>query len=533
VYFPFPELTLIADLDFQHDQYYSDKLGFITANQAVLSWAVDPFGNRIQPTPGTTYLAFNADGTLQRIPQGSPRIGNGRGLWAENLRGGRIDYNTRLNGAAWIVDGVTVAQDMPTVYSNDATLAWSARATKDNATIYQNVLPIALGAGVNTSIPYALFRIPSGTALLGRVDFSVDNWVTSVNIAPRLNSQRWVQLAGPIQDLIAGNTLKYGLKFEKAGDKVGFMLGMADRGNVMRTPVETPSTPNVNVPGDFTTIRTENFSSMWDREEITVLIVCEPRADPLPDPTLQVGWTVFEMNNAYNIAAVGTGGIIDNVMTVATYTSGAFTEGTRMTVGTGVLSYTDIQRQLTPPDGPYGRQGTYLTSTTLSQHQTTSRQDIILQARIKDAQGNALNAATKPLDPIRPYARRIGLTATNELENVNTGDDPQNEDYNYNEPNAEGYTMNFRPADLYAASALKGDVQVFDTSPPHFTAAPVFNSTAQLALGCQGPYGGGSLNGPLSRIVIYGRAAAPPEMSKQTLALQIAAEQEIATLLAA
>lgn len=513
---PLNDPDVFADLEFTVGQkLYSGSLGVVTPSQAItVTW---PSGGHV----------FDADGRLQAISPNAAPIGNGRGLWSEALGAARISFNNALSNAAWTKTNLTATQDYPSVFSDDSAPGWRITATADGGTITHTANPVAISASTTMCLPHAMFYW-DGTPLTGAIEITQDGFVVATDIRDQLIENRWVQIAGDpqlIADLPDPNV--FGIRIAKSGDSIGFCLANIERNYTVTTPILTPSNTTVNRDNITITLNTANFPTLAGVQRFTVLAVVEPRMYPLPpvaDPDKpRLGFTTLEINNPYIVTGTGVGDLAPyggagegSLMTVDSVSDGAFGVGNRMLVGTGVGSFTEIVEQET---GPTGGAGTYHVNSTQPPYMDgqTTPADIVLQSRLKDAMGYGLNSDIKEdLD----YVQKIGLTITVEESDVNTGFDPPNVFFVYNEPNAEGFSVD-APA-LQSTVALKGDIE--HANPAHLTAAPVLNSDYIFTIGAQYLGGtlqaGGPLDGVIQRIIIIGRKFSGEELSAATLALQ-------------
>lgn len=515
---PYPVANLILDFDFVRRLYWSGSLGQVTEDQAFTT------------TWSTGGLVFDGDGNLQPCAVDEPPIGAGRGLWAEALASCRISFNNTLSNASWTKTNITATQDYPSVFSDDSAAGWRIAATADGGTITHTATPVAIGPTTTMCLPHAMFYW-DGTPLQGAIEITQDGFVVATDIRDQLIENRWVQIAGDpqlIADLPTPNV--FGVRIAKAGDEIGFCLANIERGYTMTTPILTPSNTTVNRAAAATVVNTANFPTLEGVQQFTLLAVVEPRMSPLPpfgDADMpRLGFTSLEINNPYTVTATGVGDLAPyggagdgSLMTVDSVSDGAFVAGDTMLVGTGVGAYTVIEDQET---GTPGQAGTYHVNSTQPPYDDgqTTPADIGLQARLSDAMGYGLNAALKPDDPIRPNAQRVGLTMTDQAAGMNYGFDPQSVDYVYNEPNAQGFSLDL--AALEGIIALKGDVE--HTDPVYFTDAPVLNADYIICLGVQylgGEVGfGGPLDGVIQRVIIFEGVLTAEELATATLVLQ-------------
>lgn len=521
--FPWRDPATMWDFDFYSGQYYSRTLGLIAADQA------------ISTTRASTALVFDGNGLLVSFAANTPCITMGRGLWAQTSGSCRLDFNNTLSNAAWIKPAMTVAQDLPSPFAVGTPNGWRITALTNLATITQPYTTIAPAGSITMSLPHAIFYLPIGATLNGPVEITQDG-VLWTDIRSQLLPGRWVQIPGTPQDLPAVPiTSTFGIRISVAGDSIGFCLGNVERGYTMTSPILTPGAATVNRLQDINEQITANFPSLSGVPQFTILVACRPGAQPLPPfgslTMPRTGWTVLEINNPYDIVGTGVGELTPyggvgqgSLMVLDSADPGSnFVVGSRLTVGTGVGSFSDITQQLTStePGGALGGRGTYRVFSTIYPDGQTTPVNIVIQARTRTAQGYALNAALKPDDPISPFAQRIGVTVTAEPYMNDFGNDPQNTDYTYNEVNAEGWTVDTTLAGTSTPAgtvALKGDTEQFHTD--QFTHAPQLASNLVISYGHQYP-SGGPLDGDIQRVVAIEGFMSQAAIASVTTALQL------------
>jgi hypothetical protein len=516
-----PSLVLDFELTAESSKLYSGSLGVISAAQAFTS---------VWDTGG---YVLDGDGRLQLFAPDTVPVALGRGMWAQTTGAGRVGFNNALDNAAWTKTNITPTQDYPSAFSVGTPAGWRITATADGGTITQDFTTITPSGQTLMSLPHAMF-FWDGVALQGAIELTQDGFVVSYDIRPDLIAGQWVQIGGTPQDLPeTPETATFGVRIAKSGDSIGFCMGNVERGYSMTTPIFTPTGTTVQRSSNETYVNTENFPPIWNLTNWTVLVVCEPQIKPLPpvgDPDMvRTGWTVMEINNPYEIVGTGIGELVPYVgpgdpypggpgslMTLDSVSFGSFNLGDRLLQGTGVGSYSEIMEQLT---GSTGQAGTYRVFSSIYPDGQTTRTDITIQSRVKNAMGYGLNAALKPDDD---FAQRVGLTVTNELADpvISYGFDPQIEDYRYNEPNSEGFSLDTTlPTGIIA---LRGDV--YEADPSRINPMPVLTPDIIITLGTQylgGSTGtGGPLDGVIQRVIIFGRTMSAEELSAVTILLQ-------------
>ena len=514
-----PDEQLAFHLDFRNQRYYSRSLGEISAAQAFVATRTS-----------NSNLAFDATGLLVQFAANTPRIAQGRGLWLEGSGAGRIDFNDDLSNAAWVKTGMTVAQNLPSPFATGTPLGWRITATAPNATIMQtaDVVAPAQGAGGSDLIVSSLFHLPAGATLAGDVQLTQDGGTSWTSVKSQLIEGKWINCPGSVQ-ANPGTGPTCGVRLTNAGDTLGVMLPNIDRGYLMGSPIRVPSNTATSRGAEQCMLNMASFPPLHNSAmpRFTILVVVEPMQVPLPAPLdplrPRLGWTALEFNDADTITFEGRGSITNDVMTVTQADIGTVVIGHRLLTGSGALSFTDIKPHGGGTTGT-GGVGTYNVHSSLSgtgaypPTQTTPA-DIVLKARLKDAQGYGHNSAIK-LDA----DQQIGVTFSNELVDLGPGLDPQVAEFTYNAPNAMGWSMDTaRTPAPKAHIALKGDV--YTSTDVELFASPQLNPGCYIMVGSQG--GATSPTGPLRGLVrdviCVARAYDAAEMATATDQLQAAA----------
>jgi hypothetical protein len=511
---PWDDPDLIADFDLTTGQFWSGSLGQVTAAQA------------FTVTRSTVALAENADGLLEEAAANT-LLTTDLGAACETSATCRVDFNGDLTNAAWTKVNCTIVKDLASPFADDRIAGCSINVTIDGDATVLQTMPVF--SGDDESIPHGRFYL-----LTGQLDAGADVEITQdgvlwTSVKARMVADRWVQIPGVVQDVTL-TTDPFGIRIKngKAGNKIGWMLGNVERGYTQTTSVYTPGTATVNRTACTIQQKLENFPTIYDKKQITILAVCRPRMNPMPalDDTVHPvkGWTVMEMNNAYEIEGVGIGEFTPfggagqgSLMTVDSASVAAFDVEQRMLIGTGIGSRTDITHLGTGTGGA----GTYRAYSDLYPNGQTTPVNIELQSRLKTAQGIALNAAQKPDDPVEPGISRIGCTFTAEPYMRDFGNDPQTEDVQTNGINALGVTVDLDPDVRKGAVVLNGDYEI--THDDQFLAAPVFDNTIVINWGGQylgGTDSGGFIGGEWIRGVIIARRLSDEDAARASLILE-------------
>lgn len=514
--FPYPDAALISDFDWTTvslidgvsiGNFYSGSLGHITVDQAVTC---------VRSTAND--LAEDDDGLLHDFAIDEVRRTKGMGRWADTSATCRVDFNGDLTNAAWVTDNCTIEQDLPSPFAPDSTYAdvpgCRIVVTADGDAECSQDLPVFSGG--DESLPSGRFYLSTDHPLdpATIVEITQDG-ILYTDVTAKLVTNRWKRIPGTPQ-AVTGDPQKLAVRLRnaKAGDSIGFMLGNTSRGYVMSGDLYTSGTATKNRSTDVVTQNLANFPAIDTMAGFTIITVTVPIKDPLPDQLDTAhprnGWTAWEYNNEYNIEATGVGQLTpfggahpdSSLMTITSLTSGEFRVGDRIVVGSGVGSRTDIMEQILPldPGEAEGGVGRYRVISDIYPDGQTTPVGIDIESRDKNAQGLALNAAQKPLDPDRPGISRVGLTVTAEPDMQDFGNDPQHEDVQENGINVEvvaydGLTRKF-------SIVLNGDLE--ESNDGQFTHAPVFDSSAVMNWGSQYP-SGGPVNGYQKRDILIGR----------------------------
>lgn len=514
---PWSDPETIADSEYTlGPKLYSGSLGVITTAQALT-----------EVRAGNNHLAEDGDGKLMTFAANTPRITNGRGLWAETSGTCLVDLNADLTDASWVKVNCTITQDLPSPFAADSAFAGvpgcciNVTANGD-ATVLQTRPPFS---GADECHPHARFYLPAGVTLNDDVEITQDG-VLWTPVTDELVVDRWKQIGGESQLVtLTSDPLGVRLKNALAGDRLGFALANKERGYLMTTSIYTPGSTTVSRAQDITTMNLENYPPIYDLQFLTVFVVMTPYQLPLPeflDPDHpRPGGTVLEINNPYDIVGTGIGELTPyggagegSLLTLDSVSFGSFNVGDRLPVGTGVGSYTDITEQLT---GTPGGAGTYRVFSTIYPDGQTTPTNITIQSRTKTAQGLALNWALKPDDPETPGVIRIGLTVTAEPDMVDFGNDPQTATLQLNEVNCLGFTIDL--VNRTGWVALNGDTEPLN--PVQFTHAPQFTSDLVVTVGSQYP-SGGPTDGVVHRKVIRNDLFSQAAMAATSAGLQAA-----------
>lgn len=519
--FPLDEPTLVYDFEWSYSttgRFFSDLLGEITAAQAVAVVRASALD-----------LAEDENGLLVASAANTPRRTQGRGLWSDTTSTCRVDFNGDLTNVAWTCTNCTPAKDLPSPWADGSVPGCSITVTADGDATCLQTLPAFSGA--TECLPSGRFYLPSLASLgVGTTVEITQDGVVWTDVTALMPVARWKRLPGVSQAVtLDPQVLGVRVKNAKAGNKIGWMLGNTSRGYVMSGDIYTSGSATKNRNSDVITVLTENFSALEGLSEFTIVTVAVPVKIPLPaqddfEDHPRNGWTVWEMNNPYDIQATSTEASIEpyggagegSLITIGGVVTGNWLadlpgNGLRLTAGTGAGARQDITEQVS---GTPGGAGTYrCMSDVYPDGQTTGV--IELSGRRRTAQGLALNAAQKPDDPDRPGISRVGMTVTAEPDMQDFGNDPQHEDVQENGVNAEVVTFDLDAKEF--TIVLNGDPEL--SNPAQFTERPVFNADYVINLGSQYP-SGGPLNGHQYRHALIGRRLTDDEAIDLSLAMQ-------------